>query len=112
MPMAESPVSAAPEDRAAGLDALLATKLHIPRARDGLVPRPRLADWLTGALASELTVVCAPAGFGKTVVLADWARRGREPTIAGSLPGWLAGAGELDAQRSLVPATRSGNRPF
>jgi len=77
--MAESPVSAAPEDGAAGLDALLATKLHIPRARDGLVPRPRLADRLTGALAGELTVVCAPAGFGKTVVLADWARRSGRP---------------------------------
>ena len=73
--MGEAPLSAAPEGGVAGLDALLATKLHIPRARDGLVPRPRLAEWLTGALAGELTVVCAPAGFGKTVVLADWARR-------------------------------------
>jgi LuxR family maltose regulon positive regulatory protein len=77
--MAESPVSAAPEDGAAGLDALLATKLHIPRARDGLVPRPRLVDRLTEALAGELTVVCAPAGFGKTALLADWARRSDRP---------------------------------
>src|SRR5215471_21624089 len=77
--MGEAPVSAAPEDGAAGLDALLATKLHIPRGRDGLVPRPRLVERLTGALAGELTVVCAPAGFGKTVVLADWARRSGRP---------------------------------
>jgi len=77
--MGEAQVSAAPEDGAAGLDALLATKLHIPRGRDGLVPRPRLVERLTGALAGELTVVCAPAGFGKTVVLADWARRSGRP---------------------------------
>src|SRR6516165_6204095 len=46
---------------------------HIPRARHGLVPRPRLVDRLTEAVAGELTVVCAPAGFGKTALLADWA---------------------------------------
>ena len=69
--MDEPPGLAAPKDGAAGLDALLATKLHIPRARHGLVPRPRLVDWLTEALAGELTVVCAPAGFGKTALLAD-----------------------------------------
>ena len=73
--MDEPPGLAAPKDGAAGLDALLATKLHIPRARHGLVPRPRLVDRLTEALAGELTVVCAPAGFGKTALLADWARR-------------------------------------
>ena len=90
--MGEAPLSAAPEGGVAGLDALLATKLHIPRARDGLVPRPRLAEWLTGALAGELTVVCAPAGFGKTMALADWARPIRAlhpwhaPTLAGDLP--------------------------
>jgi LuxR family maltose regulon positive regulatory protein len=77
--MGQPPALAAPEGSAAGLDALLATKLHIPRAREGLVPRPRLADWLTGALAGELTVVCAPAGFGKTALLADWARRSGRP---------------------------------
>ena len=77
--MGEAPVSAAPEDGAAGLDALLATKLHIPRARHGLVPRPRLVDRLTEAVAGELTVVCAPAGFGKTALLADWARRSGRP---------------------------------
>src|SRR5215831_12011799 len=79
MPMAESPGSAVPKGGAASQDALLATKLHIPRERRGLVPRPRLVDRLTQALAGKLTVVCAPAGFGKTVVLADWARRGGRP---------------------------------
>jgi LuxR family maltose regulon positive regulatory protein len=60
-------------------DDLLATKLHIPRQRPGFVPRPRLAERLAGATASELVLVCTPAGFGKTTLLADWARTGRRP---------------------------------
>jgi LuxR family maltose regulon positive regulatory protein len=79
VPMGQPPASAAPEGRAAGLDALLATKLHVPRERHGLVARPRLVDQLTEALAGELTVVCAPAGFGKTALLADWARSSNRP---------------------------------
>jgi LuxR family maltose regulon positive regulatory protein len=79
MPMGEPPGSPTPADEGVGLDPLLATKLHIPHARHGLVPRPRLVDQLAGALAGELTVVCAPAGFGKTALLADWARRSARP---------------------------------
>ena len=75
-------------------DALLATKLHIPRSRHGLVPRPRLADRLTDALAGELTVVSAPAGFGKTALLADWARSSGRPVA------WLSlDAGDNDPVR-------------
>jgi LuxR family maltose regulon positive regulatory protein len=73
--MGEPPAPTAPENGGARRDALLATKLHIPRARHDLVPRPRLVDQLTKAQAGELTLVCAPAGFGKTMLLADWARR-------------------------------------
>ena len=69
--MGEPPAPAPPEGNVAGPDALLATKLYVPRARHGLVPRPRLVDRLTEALAGELTLVCAPAGFGKTALLAD-----------------------------------------
>jgi LuxR family maltose regulon positive regulatory protein len=58
---------------------LLATKLHMPRPRPDLVPRPRLAERLDEGLARGLMLVCAPAGYGKTVLLADWARRGRQP---------------------------------
>ena len=77
--MGEPAAPTVPEDDAAGLDALLATKLHIPRSHRGLVPRPRLVDWLTVAQAGELIVVCAPAGFGKTALLADWAQRSSRP---------------------------------
>jgi LuxR family transcriptional regulator, maltose regulon positive regulatory protein len=60
-------------------DVLLATKLHMPRPRPDLVPRPRLAERLDEGLARGLMLVCAPAGYGKTVLLADWARRGPQP---------------------------------
>ena len=58
-------------------DALLATKLHVPRPQPGFVPRPRLVQALGEGLARGLVVVCAPAGFGKTALLADWAGSSR-----------------------------------
>ena len=65
-------------------DVLLATKLHMPASRPGLVPRPRLTARLDEGLARGLVLVCAPAGYGKTVLLTDWARRGEVPA------GWLS----------------------
>src|SRR5215207_5126288 len=51
---------------------LLETKLHVPRRRHGLVPRPRLSERLSRGTESALTLVSAPAGFGKTTLLAEW----------------------------------------
>src|SRR5437588_7764934 len=51
---------------------LLETKLFIPRPRAGLVARPRLIERLNQASAGKLTLVSAPAGFGKTTLLAEW----------------------------------------
>jgi LuxR family transcriptional regulator, maltose regulon positive regulatory protein len=51
---------------------LLQTKLHAPRRRRGVVERPRLTDRLVDASLPSLTIVAAPAGFGKTTVLAEW----------------------------------------
>ena len=45
---------------------LLTTKLHIPPLRRSLVRRSRLLERLGGGLARRLTLVSAPAGFGKT----------------------------------------------
>jgi len=53
--------------------ALLQTKLRIPRPRPGLVLRPRLLERLDAGLQGRLTLVSAPAGFGKTTLLAAWA---------------------------------------
>jgi LuxR family maltose regulon positive regulatory protein len=51
---------------------LLETKLFAPRSRRGLVPRPRLSERLNRGAESKLTLVSAPAGFGKTRLLAEW----------------------------------------
>jgi LuxR family transcriptional regulator, maltose regulon positive regulatory protein len=77
--MAEPPAAAPPGVAAAGQDALLATKLHVPLVQPGFVSRPRLAARLDEGLARRLILVCAPAGFGKTALLADWARAGKRP---------------------------------
>ncbi|MEJ2596977.1 MAG: tetratricopeptide repeat protein [Anaerolineales bacterium] len=53
---------------------LLQTKLSIPPVRADLVPRPRLLQRLNEGLSGKLTMVSAPAGFGKTTLLAHWAR--------------------------------------
>src|SRR6266705_2056549 len=72
------PPAAAPS-RVAEQDVLLATKLHVPRAQPGFVPRARLVEALDEGLARGLVLVCAPAGSGKTALLADWARGGGRP---------------------------------
>ena len=75
-------------------DVLLATKLYMPGPRPGQVPRPRLTARLDEGLARGLVLVCAPAGYGKTVLLADWARRGGQPVA------WLSlDAGDNDPAR-------------
>jgi LuxR family maltose regulon positive regulatory protein len=51
---------------------LLATKLYIPLWRSSWVSRPRLLDRLNQGLKGTLTVVSAPAGFGKTTLLSEW----------------------------------------
>ncbi len=77
--MAE-PSAAAPRGAAvSGQDVLLATKLHVPRPQPGFVPRPRLVEALGEGLARRLILVCAPAGSGKTALLADWAPSDHRP---------------------------------
>jgi ATP/maltotriose-dependent transcriptional regulator MalT len=62
----------------------VATKLHLPRLQPGFVPRRRLLDRLEAAPAGQLVLVCAPAGFGKTALLGDWAGQRRRAV------GWLS----------------------
>src|SRR5574339_1206944 len=51
---------------------LLASKLFIPLLRPRLVARQGLTDHLTSGLSGKLTLVSAPAGFGKTTLVSDW----------------------------------------
>ena len=92
--MADPPAAAPAGAAMSGQDALLATKLHVPRPQPGFVPRPRLVQALSQGLARGRVLVCAPAGFGKTSLLADWARSGGRPVA------WLGlDAGDNDPAR-------------
>ncbi len=51
---------------------LLETKLHVPRLRRAPVARRRLSDRLREGTRARLTLLSAPAGFGKTTLLAEW----------------------------------------
>ena len=51
---------------------LLKTKLYIPKPRPNLVSRPELTAQLEAGLSGKLTLVSAPAGFGKTTLLSEW----------------------------------------
>ena len=83
--MAEAAGWTAHRPEAGGPGELLTTKLHVPSLRTGFVPRPRLLGRLDEGLAQQVTLVCAPAGFGKTALLADWAQRGaRSVAVAGA----------------------------
>ncbi len=54
---------------------ILTTKIGIPVIRSEQVARPRLSERLDETLRYPLTIVTAPAGFGKTTLLSAWARR-------------------------------------
>ena len=51
---------------------ILVTKLFIPPTRLELVSRPRLIERLDGGLHRKLTIISAPAGFGKTTLISEW----------------------------------------
>jgi ATP/maltotriose-dependent transcriptional regulator MalT len=78
-PVADPSAAAPPGVAMSGQDVLLATKLHMPRPQPGFVLRRRLVEALDEGLARGRMLVCAPAGFGKTALLAGWARGGGRP---------------------------------
>ena len=58
---------------------LLRTKFLVPRPRPDLLPRPRLLDWLESNSDKRLTLLSAPAGYGKTTLLADFINASNRP---------------------------------
>jgi len=48
---------------------ILATKLYVPPPQPSAVPRPRLIERLDEGLRRKLTLISAPAGFGKTTLM-------------------------------------------
>jgi LuxR family maltose regulon positive regulatory protein len=65
-------------------DMLLATKLYAPPVRPNLVARPRLIHRIDEGTKGMLTLISAPAGFGKSTLLGEWLLHGRLPV------GWLS----------------------
>ena len=61
-----------PEFTRPGLDLAIESKLHAPGIRREWVQRPRLLEELAGAASAKLVLVDAPAGFGKTTLVAQW----------------------------------------
>src|SRR5579884_1997367 len=99
---------------------LLETKFYVPRPRRRLVPRPRLTARLNRGVESKLTLVSAPAGFGKTTLLSEWlaATAGTERTAA-----WLSlDAADNESARfwvsfiaalqTVAPAVGAGSLPL
>ena len=76
---------------------ILATKLYLPRLRPNVVSRPRLLERLNAGLHRKLTLIAAPAGFGKTTLVSEWVEGIDRPTA------WLSlDEGENDPTRFLA----------
>ncbi len=66
---------------------IVQTKLYVPRRRGATVPRPRLSARLSRGIDARLTLVSAPAGFGKTTLVAVWLASAAPPD---RLTAWLS----------------------
>lgn len=76
---------------------MLATKLYLPRPRPNVVSRSRLIERLNEGRYRSLTLLAAPAGFGKTTLLSQWIEAIEQPTA------WLSmDKGENDPARFLT----------
>ena len=89
---------------------ILATKLYVPPPPPRAISRPRLIERLNTGLSAghKLTLISAPAGFGKTTLVSEWiAALTPSPLPAGEGPGvrvaWLSlDAGDSDPARFLA----------
>ncbi len=76
---------------------ILATKLYTPKLRSNVVIRPRLIERLNEGLRRKLTLVSAPAGFGKTTLISEWLAENPLPAA------WLSlDEGDNDPVRFLM----------
>src|SRR5213594_1901058 len=79
---------------------ILATKLYVPRPRPNVVSRPRLLERLNEGLHRKLTLIAAPAGFGKTTLVSEWVALIERPRARTA---WLSlDEGENDPARFLT----------
>ena len=73
-----------------GTSQLLSTKFHVQQVRDSSVPRPALVERLISGMGRKLTIISAPAGYGKSSLAAQWVA-----DISGA-------PGEIDGDRTRV----------
>ncbi len=105
-------------------DVILQTKFYIPSPSAGYVPRQRLVECLEQGLSGKLILISAPAGFGKTTLLAEWLAGNKLPAtwlsleeddndIARFLAYFAACLGTLrdDLGRETMAMLQSGQRP-
>src|SRR5438270_3885479 len=79
---------------------ILATKLYLPRLRPNVVSRPRLLERLNEGLHRNLTLIAAPAGFGKTTLVSEWVEGIERPRARTA---WLSlDEGDNDPARFLA----------
>jgi len=78
---------------------LLTTKFHIPQPRPGTVIRTRLIKQVNDGVCNILTLISAPAGFGKATLLSTWVKQpNRRPSVA-----WLSlNEGDSELTRFLT----------
>jgi len=75
---------------------LLKTKTQAPGIKSELVQRPRLTERLSDSLQGKLTLISAPAGFGKTTLITEWLQDLEKPV------GWISlDQGDNDITRFL-----------
>ena len=65
--------------------ALLTTKLYVPPVLPAFVPRPRITERLSIGMAGKLTLITAPAGFGKTTAVSAWLHPQAEASVGHAL---------------------------
>ncbi|MDM4720212.1 LuxR C-terminal-related transcriptional regulator [Micromonospora sp. WMMA1363] len=86
---------------------VLASRLSPPTLPEPVVLRPRLLRALDAGTAAPVTLVAAPAGWGKTTLLASWFRAagvaGRDPVRGGPVTGAADGARDRDTSPGSVP---------
>jgi LuxR family transcriptional regulator, maltose regulon positive regulatory protein len=76
---------------------ILATKLYAPLPQPTVVPRPRLVERLDEGMHRKLSLVSAPAGFGKSTLLGEWVAAVARPTA------WLSlDEGDGDPSRFIA----------
>ncbi len=82
---------------------ILLTKLSIPKSRPALVHRHRLIEQLNNGLQQKLTLVSAPAGFGKTTVVTDWLQTEGDNRLSPFYMVWLSlDEGDNDPVQFLI----------